>query len=87
LNPPDQFDPAICNLLELFDHRPRTVGHREDRITPCFPHLTPIAGYEVTATFRATALPVKMSLLSCRSLFDGLTISMAATSVRPRPVS
>ncbi|MFO0845429.1 MAG: hypothetical protein U0797_24100 [Gemmataceae bacterium] len=36
---------------------------------------------------RDATLPTKRSRVSGRSLFDGLTISMAATSWRPRSVS
>jgi regulator of RNase E activity RraA len=53
-----KFDtPTICNVLELFDHRPRTAGYLDGRIRPCFPHLPPMVGYAVTATFRAAAVP------------------------------
>jgi len=53
-----KFDtPTICNVLELFDARSRTSGYMDNRITPCFPHLPPMVGYAVTATFRAAAVP------------------------------
>jgi hypothetical protein len=33
-----KFDtPTICNLIELFDVRPRDVGFMDDRIKACFP--------------------------------------------------
>ena len=47
--------PTICNVLELFDHRPRTDGYLDGRIRACFPHLPPMVGFAVTATFRAGA--------------------------------
>jgi regulator of RNase E activity RraA len=53
-----QFDtPTVCNVLELFDHRPRTAGYLDGRIRACYPHLPPMVGYAVTATFRAGSPP------------------------------
>lgn len=49
--------PTICNVLELFDAMPRTSSYLDGRIRPCFPHLPPMVGYAVTATFRAGAKP------------------------------
>jgi 4-hydroxy-4-methyl-2-oxoglutarate aldolase len=49
-----QFDtPTICNVLELFNIRPRTSGYLDHRIQACFPKLPPMVGYAQTATFRA----------------------------------
>jgi len=49
-----QFDtPTICNVLELFDCRPRTSGYMDGRIQACFPKFPPMVGYASTATFRA----------------------------------
>ncbi len=53
-----RFDtPTICNVIELFDVRPRNVGYMDARIKACFPELPPMVGYAVTATFRAAAPP------------------------------
>ena len=49
--------PTICNVIELFDAIPRTAGYMDGRITACYPHLPPMVGYAVTATFRAGAPP------------------------------
>jgi regulator of RNase E activity RraA len=49
--------PTVCNVIELFDAVPRTSGYMDGRITACFPHLPPMVGYAVTATFRAGAPP------------------------------
>ena len=49
--------PTICNVLELFDCRPRTWGYMDGRILPCFPKLPPMVGYACTATFRASSPP------------------------------
>jgi regulator of RNase E activity RraA len=49
--------PTICNVLELFDVRPRTAGYMDGRILPCYPKLPPMVGYACTATFRAGSAP------------------------------
>jgi regulator of RNase E activity RraA len=53
-----QFDtPTICNVIELFDVRPRTAGYMDGRIQACYPKLPPMVGYAATATFRSAAPP------------------------------
>ena len=53
-----QFDtPTICNVLELFDCRPRTWGYMDGRIQAVYPKLPPMVGYACTATFRAGSPP------------------------------
>ncbi len=53
-----QFDtPTICNVIELFDMRPRNAGYMDGRIRACFPELPPMVGFAVTATFRSAAPP------------------------------
>lgn len=49
--------PTICNLIELFEVRPRTMGYMDSRIKACFPEMPPIVGFAATATFRASAPP------------------------------
>jgi 4-hydroxy-4-methyl-2-oxoglutarate aldolase len=49
--------PTICNLIELFDVRPRNTGYMDARIRACFPEFGPIVGFAATATFRASAPP------------------------------
>src|SRR5437764_4885410 len=49
--------PTVCNVVELFDLRPRTAGYMDGRIQACFPKLPPMVGYAATATFRAAAAP------------------------------
>jgi 4-hydroxy-4-methyl-2-oxoglutarate aldolase len=52
-----QYDtPTICNVIELFEVRPRNVGYMDGRIRACFPEMGPIVGYASTATIR-TAFP------------------------------
>jgi regulator of RNase E activity RraA len=58
LNKLARFDtPTICNLIELFEVRPRNVGYMDSRIQVCFPIEQPIVGYAATATFRAHEPP------------------------------
>jgi 4-hydroxy-4-methyl-2-oxoglutarate aldolase len=53
-----RFDtPTICNVVELFDGRPRTAGYLDKRIQACYPKLPPMVGYAATATFRSSAPP------------------------------
>src|SRR6266478_483376 len=49
--------PTVCNVVELFDLRPRTAGYMDGRIQACYPKLPPMVGYASTATFRSAALP------------------------------
>lgn len=53
-----RFDtPTICNVIELFDIRPRTSGYMDGRIRACFPEMPPMVGYATTATFRSADPP------------------------------
>src|SRR3954447_19301217 len=53
-----KFDtPTICNVVELFDVRPRTAGYTNARIQACYPKLPPMVGYAATATFRSAFPP------------------------------
>jgi 4-hydroxy-4-methyl-2-oxoglutarate aldolase len=47
--------PTVCNVIELFDVRPRNAGYMDRRIQSCFPELAPMVGYASTATFRSAA--------------------------------
>ena len=49
--------PTICNLIELFDVRPRHTGFMDARIKACFPDMPPMVGFAATATFRSSAPP------------------------------
>ncbi len=44
--------PTICNVIELFDIRPRDVGYMDHRIKAAFPDFPPMVGYAATATMR-----------------------------------
>jgi 4-hydroxy-4-methyl-2-oxoglutarate aldolase len=53
-----RFDtPTICNVIELFDMRPRNRGYMDGRIKCNFPELPPIVGFACTASFRSDAPP------------------------------
>jgi regulator of RNase E activity RraA len=43
--------PTVCNVVELFDLRPRTAGYMDRRIQACYPKLPPMVGFASTATF------------------------------------
>jgi len=49
--------PTICNLIELFEVRPRNTGFMDARIRACFPEMPPFVGFAATATFRSSAPP------------------------------
>ena len=49
--------PTVCNVLELFECRPRNTGYMDARIKACYPALPPMVGFATTATFRAGAPP------------------------------
>jgi 4-hydroxy-4-methyl-2-oxoglutarate aldolase len=49
--------PTVCNVIELFECRPRTAGYMDGRIQAYYPKLPPMVGFATTATFRAAAPP------------------------------
>jgi len=49
--------PTVCNVIELFDVRPRNVGYMNGDIKSCFPKLPPMVGFALTSTFRSMAPP------------------------------
>lgn len=49
-----QYDtPTICNLIELFEVRPRTAGYMNERIRAQFPELPPTVGFASPVTVRS----------------------------------
>ncbi len=53
-----RFDtPTICNVIELFEVRPRTSGFMDGRIRAVFPEREPMVGFAATASFRSSAPP------------------------------
>jgi regulator of RNase E activity RraA len=58
LNRLAQFDtPTICNVIELFDVRPRYAGFMNAQIKANFPEMPPMVGFASTASFRSGAFP------------------------------
>jgi regulator of RNase E activity RraA len=75
-----QFDtPTVCNVIELFDLRPRTAGYMDGRIQACFPKLPPMVGYASTATFRSAAAP------RSGNVYSGLAEQVTAFAELPGP--
>src|ERR1700739_2980932 len=75
-----KFDtPTICNVIELFDVRPRTAGYMDARIQACYPKLPPMVGYAATATFRSAAPP------RSGNVYSGLSEQVASFAELPGP--
>ena len=54
-----QFDTAtICNVIELFELRPRNRGFMLREITAAFPNMPPMVGFASTVTCRTFVAPV-----------------------------
>jgi 4-hydroxy-4-methyl-2-oxoglutarate aldolase len=49
--------PTVCNVVELWDLRPRSTGYMNGSIQACFPEMPPMFGYAMTTTFRSFAPP------------------------------
>ena len=49
--------PTICNVIELFDVRPRTEGFMNKSIQAAYPELPPLVGYASTLTCRTAVYP------------------------------
>ncbi len=71
--------PTVCNVVELFDLRPRTAGYTDGRIRACFPKLPPMVGYAATATFRSASPP------RSGNVYAGLSEQVAAFAELPGP--
>ena len=53
-----QFDtPTICNIIELFEVRPRNRGYMDSRVRSNYPDFPPMDGFACTAAFRSDAPP------------------------------
>ena len=75
-----EFDtPTICNVIELFEIRPRTVGYMDGRIQSCFPKFPPMVGFASTATFRSAAPP------RSGGVYGSLTAQVKAFEELPGP--
>ncbi|GIW81050.1 MAG: acyltransferase [Gemmatales bacterium] len=75
-----QYDtPTVCNVIELFDVRPRTAGYMDARIKACYPKLPPMVGFASTATFRSAAPP------RAGDVYAGLADQVASFADLPGP--
>ena len=53
-----KFDtPTICNVIELFEIRPRNQGFMDQRIQSAFPEMDPMVGFACTSSFRSDQPP------------------------------
>lgn len=53
-----KFDtPTVCNVVELWNLRPRNAGYMNHEIRACYPSLPPMVGYALTSTFRSMSPP------------------------------
>ncbi len=50
--------PTVCNVIELWNIRPRNTGYMNHDIKSCFPKMPPMVGYACTTTFRSMAPPI-----------------------------
>jgi regulator of RNase E activity RraA len=76
-----QYDtPTICNVIELFEVRPRTAGYMDGRIRACFPEMPPVVGYASTATMH-TAFP-----RAAGAVYSSLDEQVARFAELPGPV-
>ena len=74
-----QYDtPTVCNVIELFDNRPRTAGYMNQSIVSCFPEMPPMVGFAATATFSASNQDEDLS-------YAGLELQVASFSELPGP--
>ena len=71
--------PTICNVVELFDLRPRTTGYMDAKIRACYPKLPPMVGNASTAMFRSAAPP------RAGNVYSGLAEQVAAFADLPGP--
>ena len=67
--------PTICNVIELFEIRPRNTGFMDGRIRACFPEMPPVVGFAATATFRSSAPPPPNS-----NVYDNIEVQVARFS-------
>ena len=71
--------PTVCNVVELFDVRPRSAGFMIDTIHCCFPTLPPMVGYALTTTFRSASPP------KSGNVYAGLNEQLAGFEELPGP--
>lgn len=53
----DYDTPTVCNVVELFNLRPRNAGYMDQSIKANLPKHAPMVGFALTSTFRAQQPP------------------------------
>ena len=71
--------PTVCNVIELWDIRPRNTGFMNHTIQACYPKLPPMVGYALTSTFRSMAPP------RSGDVYAGMTQQLEAYADLPGP--
>ncbi len=71
--------PTVCNVIELYDLRPRSSGYMDRRIQALYPKLPPMVGFASTATFRSASPPAS------GNVYSGLVEQVASFSALPGP--
>jgi len=56
--------PTICNVIEMFEVRPRNQGYMNKTIKAAYPDLPPMVGFAATATHRSYVNPIDKSAYS-----------------------
>jgi len=70
--------PTICNVIELFDVRPRNTGYMDGRIRAAFPAMPPMVGFAATAAFRSATA-------ACDAAYDALEAQARQMESLPGP--
>lgn len=73
--------PTVCNVIELFNIRPRHSGYMDGCIKACFPELPPMVGYAATATFRSAAPAARDGYTSLEAQIESFKAVPAAPVV------
>ena len=71
--------PTVCNVIELWDIRPRNQGYMDESIKACFPKIPPMVGYALTTTFRSMSPP------RSGDVYAGIAKQLEAISDIPGP--
>lgn len=71
--------PTVCNVIELWNFRPRNLGYMNHSIMACFPKMPPMVGYACTTTFRSMAAP------RGGDVYAGMTNQLEAFAKLPGP--
>ena len=70
--------PTVCNVIELFNVRPRSTGYMDKSIEANYPELPPMVGFALTSEFRSLSP-------SQSDAYGGLPAQLEAFSSMPGP--